>query len=447
MDYDLLIRGGRVLTTVGELDVDVAVGDGEIAALGPGLSGSAALELDVRGLHILPGGIDAHVHCDEPGRTEWEGFATASAALGAGGMTAFVDMPLNSTPPTVDVEAFDRKVEAATAHSSLDFALWGGLVPGRLDEMAGLHACGVVGFKAFMSETGMEDFRPADDVTLHEGMARAAQLDALVAVHAEDNAIVTDGRDRAMAAGRTDARSYLDSRPPEAETEAIRRAIALAADTGCRLHVVHVSTAEGIGLVLGSRADGVDVSCETATHFLTLTDEDVIRVGTLAKCAPPPRDEANRQRLWDFVAGEEIIVASDHSPCPPGLKATDDFFAAWGGINGCQATLGILLEAVGRGRLSLAAASAAVSANVAGRLRLARKGAIAVGRDADLTIADLASSWVMHTDELRYRHPISALVGTNLRGEVRHVYSRGRPVVTDGQIVGGAGGRLLRPGA
>ena len=196
-----------------------------------------------------------------------------------------------------------------------------------------------------------------------------------------------------------------------------------------------------------ARAAGVDVSCETATHFLALTDEDVIRIGTAAKCAPPMRDAHNRELLWDFAAADDGIVASDHSPCPPELKATNDFFAAWGGVSGCQATLGILLEAVGRGRLSLSAASAAVSARVADRLRLHRKGVIAVGRDADLTVVALDQTWTMQTEELRYRHRISALVGNRLRGEVRQVLSRGRAIVTDAHLVGGAQGRLLRPGS
>ena len=246
MDYDLLIRGGRVLVGSDLVEADVGIGDGEIAAVGPSLSGHAAREIDATGLHVLPGGIDAHVHCDEPGRTDWEGFATASAALAAGGMTAFVDMPLNAAPPTVDAASFDLKLSAAQAHSRLDFALWGGLVPGNLDELEGLHTRGVIGFKAFMSDTGMDDFRPADDVTLREGMRRAAQLGALVAVHAEDDAMVAAARERALAAGQTDARTYLDSRPPQAETAAISRAIEIAGDTGCRLHIVHVSTGEGI---------------------------------------------------------------------------------------------------------------------------------------------------------------------------------------------------------
>jgi allantoinase len=448
MEYDLLIRGGLVLTPEGVCAADVAVAEGEIAGVGPQLGGRARDEVDATGLHVLPGGIDMHVHCDEPGRTEWEGFATATAALAAGGLTAFADMPLNSTPATVDADAFDRKVRAAAASARVDFALWGGLVPGQLGELEAMHARGAIGFKAFMSETGMPDFRPADDDTLLEGMRRAAALDALVAVHAENATIVAARQERAVAAGRRDARSYLDSRPPVAELEAIARALTFAVDTGCRLHVVHVSTAEGVALIRQARADGVDASWETATHFLALTEDDVVRLGPVAKCAPVMRDAANRARLWQYVADEtDAIVASDHSPCPPELKATDDFFAAWGGITGCQSTVHVLLDGVGRGRLDLAAASAAIAGNVADRLRLTGKGRIAVGCDADLALVDLDETWSLTAEELRYRHRMSALVGTPMRGAMHRVYSRGRLVAADGDVVDDVRGRLVRPRA
>lgn len=446
MDYDLIVRGGTVLSPDGEQVADVGIGDGRIRAVAPSLSGTAREELDATGLHVLPGGTDMHVHCDEPGREHWEGFATATAALAAGGMTSFADMPLNSTPALVDVETFDLKLAAATANARIDFALWGGLVPGNLGQMEPLHRRGVIGFKAFMSETGMADFRPADDHTLLEGMRRAAELDVLIAVHAENDTLVRARADEAERQGRTDARAYLDSRPAVAELEAIGRAIAFAADTGCRLHLVHVSTAEGVELVEAARAHGVDVSWETATHFLALTDEDVVRLGVIAKCAPVPRDADNRQQLWRHVATcDHAIVASDHSPCAPELRETDDFFAAWGGITGCQSTLGTLLQGVGEGRLELAAATAAVTSNVASRLRLAGKGAVAVGHDADLSIVDLDDSWLLESRELRYRHPVSALVGTRLRGRVRRTLSRGRAVIADGKLVDDVRGQLIRP--
>ena len=448
MDYDLIVRGAAVVRPGGSEPADVALSDGVIAALGPAgaLSGSAVAELDADGLHLFPGGIDPHVHFSEPGRTEWEGLLSGSTALAAGGMTAFIDMPLSALPPTVDGEAFDLKLACALERSRIDFALWGGLVPGNLDAMGELHERGVAGFKAFMCDTGQDDFRPVDDATLWEGMRRAAALDSIVAVHAENDAITGALAARSRAAGAVSARDYLESRPPIAEIEAIGRAIAFAADTGCRLHVVHVSTAEGIELVRDARGRGIDVSCETTTHFLALTDADVERLGVVAKCAPVMRGGANRELLWDFVAGDpDAIVASDHAPAPWSLKGDHDFFAAWGGVSTCQSTLAILLEAMGRERITLGAVVGAVSANAADRFALTGKGAIEVGRDADLTLVDLNATWTLAADELHYRHRHSPLVGLPMRGEVRHVFSRGRAIVRDAQIVGEARGRLLTP--
>jgi allantoinase len=446
VDYDLIVRGA---TLPGSADaLDVAVESGAIAALAPGgaLTGSAETELDAGGLHLLPGGIDPHVHFNEPGLTSWEGFLTGSTALATGGLTSFVDMPLNSVPATVDGEAFDAKLACARRHSLLDFGFWGGLVPGKLGRMEELSERGVIGFKAFMCETGTDDFRPADDATLAEGMRRAAALDSIVAVHAESETITSILTAAAHARGGLSVQDYLASRPPAAELEAIDRAIALAADAGCRLHVVHVSTAEGIELVRDARSRGLDVSWETTSHYLTLTAGDVERLGAVAKCSPVMRDEANRERLWHYVAGDpRAIVVSDHSPSPWSEKQGEDFFAAWGGVSGCQSTLGILLEAAEAGRVGLGAAIAAVTRNPADRFRLGSKGAIEVGRDADLVLVDLGARWTLEADELRYRHRHSPFVGLPMRGEVKHAFSRGRAVVRDGDIVGDQRGRLLTP--
>ena len=299
----------------------------KIAAIGPDLKGRE--ELDARGLHLFPGVIDAHVHFNEPGRTEWEGWATGSRALAAGGGTACVEMPLNAHPPTLDGAAFDAKAAAASASSVVDFALWGGLTPDNLDRLEELAERGVVGFKAFMCDSGIEDFRAADDDTLHAGMAKAAELGLPVAVHAERPARLTtpDG---------TDWRAFVASRPVEAELEAIEVAIALAHETGCSLHVVHVSSGAGVELV--ARAEGV--TCETCPHYLTLTEDDLEELGTRAKCAPPLRSAAERAALWRHAeAGRIAFVASDHSPCPPDMK-DKPFTDAWGGIAGAQTTLG-----------------------------------------------------------------------------------------------------------
>jgi allantoinase len=433
MPSDLLIRGGTVvLPGVFGVTADVTVDDGAITAIGPELSADARAEIDARGLHVLPGVIDAHVHFNEPGRTDWEGWATGTRALAAGGATACVEMPLNAHPPTVDGAAFDAKVAAARASAIVDFALWGGLVPGDLDRLDELAGRGVVGFKAFMCDSGIADFPAADDDVLGAGMARAAALGLPVAVHAERPSALRE------PAGTT-WRDFVASRPVEAELEAIERALALAAETGCALHVVHVSSGDGVALIAAARGRGVDATCETCPHYLTLTEDDLDDLGTRAKCAPPLRTAEDREALWEHLgAGRIAFVASDHSPCPPEMKA-GDFTAAWGGIAGCQSLLALLLDAQ---RLPLQATAALTSANVASRLRLA-KGRLEPGADADLVLVDVRDR---HAPELHDRHRLSPFAGRALRGRVVRTLVRGTTVFLDGRIVADAPiGRLLTP--
>jgi len=306
--YDLIVRNGTVVTPSGPVAADVGVLDGAIAAVEPELAGGGREELDAGGQHVLPGGLDPHVHFNEPGRTHWEGLRTGTAALAAGGFTAFFDMPLNSSPPLIDGSAFDAKLQAARASARVDYGFWGGLVPGNLEHLEELAERGAVGFKAFMSNSGIDEFVHADDVTLYEGMATAARLGRLVAVHAENDALT------ARTLGPT-VRDWMNSRPVVAELEAISRAITFAADTGCALHIVHVSSGAGVGLVTEARARGVDVTCETCPHYLFLTPEQVEQIGTVAKCAPPIRDAEDQDALWERLRGGEIdFVTSDHSP-------------------------------------------------------------------------------------------------------------------------------------
>ena len=343
--YDLILRSGTLVTADGPQEADLAVTDGRIADISPELEGVAREEVDASGLHVFPGIIDAHAHFNEPGRTHWEGFATGTRALAAGGMTAYVEMPLNAHPPTCDAECFDLKVAAAKASSFVDFALWGGLVPGNVVHLDELAERGVVGFKAFMSNSGIEDFKAADDLTLFEGMQRAAELGLPVLVHAENDQITSWLARRAVAEGRTTMRDYLDSRPVVAELEAIGRAILFAEETGCSLHVVHVSTGKGVALVATARARGVDVTCETCAHYLVLTQEDAEELGAAAKCAPPLRSRQHLEALWgQIVEGNVQFVTSDHSPAPPEMKVGDDYFKIWGGIMGCQSLLNVMLD-------------------------------------------------------------------------------------------------------
>jgi len=354
-------------------------------------------------------------------------------------------MPLNSTPCCVSARDVDRKREALERASITDFGLWGGLVPGAVGEMADMAERGVVGFKAFMCDSGLPEFPRADDETLRDGMAEAARLHLPVAVHAESQEITQSlsGRMR----GR-DVRHFLESRPVAAETEAIGRALELARETGASLHIVHVSTGRGVSLAADARARGVDVSIETCPHYLSFTEADVEHLGTIAKCAPPLRAVEHHDALWNtLMTGHVDIVASDHSPTEPSMKA-GDFISAWGGIAGVQSTLPVLLD---RGhherRLPLERIAELIAATPARRFRIERKGTIALGNDADLVLIDPAASFTLQRDHLQQRHKASPYVGETFRGMVRATMRRGETIFMDGQINAGGGGRFVRPDA
>jgi len=369
-----------------------------------------------------------------------------SRALAAGGGAAFFDMPLNSTPCTVDGCAFDAKRKALEASSIADFGLWGGLVPGNVSEMAELAARGVVGFKAFLCDSGLPEFPRADDGTLFEGLQEAARLDLPVAVHAESEEL-TRGLARRMAAdGRLGIREFLASRPVLAEVEAIQRATLLAEEARAKLHIVHVSSGRGVGIAAEARARGVDVSIETCPHYLWFTEEDLERLGAIAKCAPPLRDRATRQALWKELQRSVIdIVASDHSPAPPEMKSVE-FHRAWGGIAGVQSTLAALLDlGYAERRLTLERIAELVAANPARRFRIQRKGALAVGNDADLAVVDLDASFTLESGNLADRHRLSPYVGETFRAVVRRTMRRGETIYLDGSFPAEERGRFIRP--
>ena len=442
---DLILRGGTLVTPDALVAADLAIEDGRIAAIAPDLPG-AATEIDARGLHIFPGVIDVHLHFNEPGRAEWEGAATGSRALAAGGGTVFFDMPLNSTPCTVNAREFDRKRAALEAASITDFGLWGGLVPGGVGEMAELAERGAVGFKAFLCDSGLPEFPRADDLTLFDGLREAAALDLPVAVHAESHELTQALAHRAIEQGHQGIRDFLAARPVVAELEAIQRATLLAGEAGAKLHIVHVSSGRGVVLAAEARARGVDVSIETCPHYLFFTEEDVEWLGTLLKCAPPLRPAVEQDRLWaELLRGSIDMVASDHSPAPPSLKKVE-FWRAWGGIAGVQSTLAVLLEHghFARG-LPLERIATLLAAGPAQRFRIPGRGRLAVGNAADCALVDLAARFTLQQEDLLQRHPFSPYAGRSFRGVVRKTIRRGEIIFQEGAIAARSHGRLVRP--
>ncbi|MCE9614424.1 MAG: allantoinase AllB [Lentisphaerae bacterium] len=440
MPIALQICGATVVTPASVAVRDLYVENGQFVD-GPA---PARVQIDARGLLALPGLIDSHLHFNDPGRADWEGIATGSAALAAGGGTCFFDMPLNSSPPTLDGPSFDLKLAAAQAAAVTDFGLWGGLTPANLDRMEELAVRGVVGFKAFMCPSGIPDFQWADEATLRRGMARAARLKRPVAVHAESPTLTARLTAEIRARGGRAVADYLASRPPEAEWEAIEQITGLARETGCRLHIVHVSTSRGVDLVQRAAADGVDVTCETCPHYLALNADDMMRLGPRAKCAPPLRPAAECEALWrDLREGRIAFVASDHSPSPASMKASTDVFENWGGIAGVQSTLAIVMSH--EPALPVEAIAGLTATRVADRYRLVRKGRIATGCDADLVLIEPGAMWTLRREDLLDRHKLSPYAGLRFRGRVRRTIMRGQTVCVDGRIVAPACGRLVTP--
>jgi len=449
---DLIIKGGAVVLKHEVRRLDIAVRDGRIVQLGEALDleGTAAQTVDADGLTVMAGMVDSHVHLNEPGLGDWEGFDTGSAALAAGGCTTLIDMPLNGIPPTVSVSALQRKLEAAEGRVHIDYALWGGLVPGKLGELEGLAAAGVTGFKAFLSSPGdpsEEAFREVDDHTLLEGMRIIARLGRVLALHAESEPLVSALARQAREAGWTSAADYAATRPVLAELEAVNRALFYAEQTGCAVHFVHISSAAAIRLIREARSRGLDVTAETCPHYLTLTADDMERCGAVAKCAPPLRDAAEQEALWTLLAEGAIdLIASDHSPCPPELKERTDYFDVWGGIAGAQSSLELLVgEGHVRRGLPLPLLSRLLSLAPAERFGLhPRKGEIRVGADADLALLDLGSTYRLEPEHLLQRHRISPYLGRTMHCRIAAVYSRGRLVYepASGLAARGGGERL-----
>jgi allantoinase len=441
---DYIIKGGSVVLSDRVCEVDIGIRNGIIVDISPDIQTPSIETLSAHGRFVMAGVIDAHVHLNEPGLGEWEGFETGSAALAAGGCTTYFDMPLNGLPPTVTVDAMNLKLDIASDKGSqVDYAFWGGLVPSNLEELEALADAGVIGFKAFMSdpgETGEGCFKEVDDIALFEGMKIIARKNKLLAVHAESEEIIVALSEK--LAGRSDrtVKDFQDSRPLAAELDAVRRVLLFAERTECPLHLVHISSPQAVDIIWEAKLNGVDVTVETCPHYLVFTDEDAQKLGPLAKCAPPMRSEREKEGLWKRIEEGKIDwIASDHSPCPPYMKlgSEQDYFSVWGGISGAQSTLELMFEEgyLSRG-VPLPLISRMLSETPARRFGLLpRKGRIAVGFDADLVLVNPDSPYVLKNEDLLYRHQQSVYAGREFRCRVELTMNRGKIVYALGQGV------------
>ncbi|MEM7127225.1 MAG: allantoinase AllB [Chloroflexota bacterium] len=450
MTADLYLKNAVVVTETELFEGGVVATDGQITqwVLGD-LEVDATTVVDLEGKTLLPGIVDGHVHFNEPGRTGWEGYQTGTMAAAAGGITTVIDMPLNATPPTINVDELANKRAAVADQAVVDYAHWGGLVDNNLDDLVPMLHEGVVGFKGFMSESGV-DFARVDDDTLYQAF-KTVPRNAIIAVHAENELVTKHLAEKLQAAGRTDRMAWYDSRPPFVEVEAIQRAAFWAEETERPLHIVHASTAEAVQTVVEARQRGVHITVETCPHYLFLDVNTLEAMGPIAKCAPPLRFHDQVLALWDYLlAGYVDVIGSDHSPCTLELKTKgiDNIWEAWGGISGIQSMLPIMLsEGVNKRGWPLTDLVKTMCANPARIYGLyPDKGSIVPGSDADFTVVDLNREWALKADDLFYKNKHSPYVDCVFTGQVHSTYVRGTKVYQQHEILVKPGfGQLLRP--
>ncbi|MCL8025726.1 allantoinase AllB [Nocardioides bruguierae] len=438
------VRARRVLTPEGVRPATLLIEDGTITGVAPvdlPLPGEAEVLHVADSAVVLPGVVDTHVHVNEPGRTEWEGFATATRAAALGGVTTLVDMPLNSIPPTTSVANLEAKQAVAAGQLAMDVGFWGGAVPGNVADLAPLWEAGVFGFKCFLAPSGVDEFPPLSPAEFTKALTEIASFDGLMIVHAEDARVLD-------AAPAPPSRAYSDfllSRPDEAEVAAIAQVVEGARETGGRVHVLHLSSARALDLLADAKAEGLRVTVETCPHYLTFAAEGIPDASPQFKCCPPIRDDGNRDALWQALdAGIIDCVVSDHSPATAEVKLAGDgdLQLAWGGISGLQVGLAAMAAEATRRGIGLEKVSAWMSRHTADQVGLAHKGRIAVGADADLAVLDQAVPLTVSAAGLAHKNPISAYDGLTLPSQVTTTILRGR--VLDRTDPGTHGGMLRR---
>jgi allantoinase len=443
---EFLLRSRRVVRPEGVGPAALRIRGGRIAEVITGAAGEAAADVpvtDVGDSVVMPGIVDTHVHVNEPGRTEWEGFATATRAAAAGGVTTLLDMPLSSVPPTTTRDAFHAKVRAAAGRICVDVGFWGGLVRDNMAELLPLRAAGVFGFKAFLSPSGVLEFPEVSEEDLRGAMARLGNIPLLVHAEWPEHLRPPEGDPRRYA-------DYLASRPRSAENEAIVRIVRLCRETRTPVHILHLSSADSLETVARAKAEGLPVTAETCPHYLFFAAEDVADGATEFKCAPPIRERDNRERLWAAL-GEGVIdmIVSDHSPSPPSLKHREsgDFARAWGGISSLGLTLPAAWTAARKRGYSLADLArwmCAAPAELAGLSPW--KGTIAEGRNADLVVWNPEASWTVDPAQLHTRHSLTPWAGAELSGAVEATYVKGEKIYAGGEFLSGPRGEILLAG-
>ncbi|KSU76739.1 allantoinase [Pseudarthrobacter enclensis] len=440
--FDLVIRGQRILTTAGIAPREVGVRGGKIVAiepLGNGLAGSEVIEL-ADDETLLPGLVDTHVHVNEPGRTEWEGFASATRAAAAGGVTTIIDMPLNSVPPTTTVANLKLKREVAEDQAFIDVGFWGGAIPGNKADLRPLHDDGVFGFKCFLLHSGVDEFPHLDADEMEEDMAELKSFDSLMIVHAEDSHAI----DRAPHPGGGHYSTFLASRPRGAENKAIAEVIERARWTGARAHILHLSSSDALPMIASAKRDGVKLTVETCPHYLTLMAEEIPDGATAYKCCPPIREASNRELLWEgLLDGTIDCIVSDHSPSTLDLKDLEngDFAVAWGGVSSLQLGLSLIWSEARHRGIPLEQVVSWMSEKPANLARLTNKGQLALGYDADFAVFAPDEAFVVDVSKLKHKNPITPYDGKTLSGVVRKTFLRG--AVVDGQT---PTGKLIRRG-